>query len=135
MDSFEIESNFYIVKDKKEKSSIIDLKNKSLLYSENLENVKKATCLLEIVVEGQTGLTLRTMEALFFNKKLITNNSSIMQYDFYHPNNILIIRDEADIDLDFFLKPFINRDEYLEKYKIGTWLENLVRKNNLEEQK
>ena len=49
------------------------------------------------------------MEAIFFNKKLITTNKDVKNSMFYDPNNILIV----DLDnvhsnelLDFYMKEF-----------------------------
>lgn len=36
--------------------------------------------ILELNISGQSGLTLRTMEALFYHKKLITNNENVKNF-------------------------------------------------------
>lgn len=41
---------------------------------------------------------MRTMEAIFSGKKLISNNARLKEYTFYHPNNIFIV-DKDNIDL------------------------------------
>jgi hypothetical protein len=62
-----------------------------LSYSEVLSQVSRAKVILDIQQKGQTGLSLRPFEAIGLQKKLITTNASIRDYDFYHPNNIMII--------------------------------------------
>lgn len=75
-------------------------------YLENLNKVIHNDIILEIGQLGQTGVTLRAIEAILFNKKLITTNKSIKEYDFYSPEQIFIL----DIDsqnyqhLENFLK-------------------------------
>jgi len=41
-------------------------------YFDNIEKVKQSDIILEIVQIGQSGVTLRSIEAILFNKKLIT---------------------------------------------------------------
>lgn len=73
-------------------------------YYDYIDEVKKAKVLCEIGQKGQTGLTIRALEALYFNKKLITTNSSIINEDFYNPKNILIITEQtSEEDLRNFL--------------------------------
>ncbi len=54
--------------------------------------------------ENQTGLTLRTMEAIFFKKKLVTTNKAIKHYLFYHPDNIFILGEDSIENLSNFLE-------------------------------
>ena len=51
--------------------------NKKLSYQENIEKAKRCSVMLEINKPEQQGLTLRALEALILNKKLITTNASI----------------------------------------------------------
>lgn len=46
-------------------------------YQENLDNIRKSKCIVDVVQKGQIGLTLRPLESLFFKKKLLTNNKCI----------------------------------------------------------
>ncbi len=63
-----------------------------------LEEVKrlllKSEILLDIQKSNQKGLSFRVFEALGYEKKLITTNKYVAEYDFYSPNNILIIDPE-----------------------------------------
>lgn len=67
--------------------------SESIPYSEVLQISSCAGCLLDILQPGQVGMTMRVLEALFLNKKLITDNVSIKDEPFYRPNNIYIIND------------------------------------------
>ncbi len=78
-------------------------------FFENLENMKKSKVVAEINYGNQTGLTLRSLEAVASQTKLITTNKDIKNYDFYNENNIYIISDLKDIEnipVQFFRAPY-----------------------------
>ena len=94
-------------------------------YVEVVNHIRSAKCLLEIVQDGQSGATLRTMEALFFQKKLITNNPYIQEYPFYSPDNILILQENTtshDI-AGFMAREYLPVDpEIVQSYHIKQWI-------------
>lgn len=98
--------------------------DKDISYSENIMNVIKSKALLDICIEGQEGLTIRPMEALYLKKKLITNNVSIKDTMFYNKNNIFILGEENWSDFDeFFKSPWIEQTkEVLDYYTGKEWL-------------
>lgn len=82
--------------------------------------------LLDLSQRGQTALTLRAMEAIFFQRKLITNNAEVCKFDFYNPNNILVI-DPDNIDklkivefIEGSFQPY--SDEYLSEFDYENWV-------------
>lgn len=76
--------------------------NKSIHYVESLKIVQKSNCIIDLVLDPeQSGLSLRAYEAIAFNKKLITNNKSILDFPFYNPNYMFYFKDIKDIDEDF----------------------------------
>ena len=96
-------------------------------YNEYVKCIKNTEVLCEIVQQNQTGLTVRAVEALFLNKKLITNNIEIKKYDFYNPNNVLILNPSTStFEIEQFLRsPIVNIDcSVKSKYDVNT----LVRK-------
>ena len=131
-----LNNEIYIIREKEKiysKKYEKYLRENTLSYEEVITKIKKSKCLLEINLEGQEGITLRTLEALFFNKKLITNNIKIKEYDFYNENNIYVINDknisnETLIEIKTFLKlkkQKIN-DEILKKYTFEFWLKKVL---------
>ena len=89
-------------------------------YKEVIDIVKQSNCILEVVQEGQNGITLRTMEAVCYGKKLLTNNKNIVKYPFYDSKYISVFEDIDDIcKLIVFLsalfhdigKPFSYQDD------------------------
>ena len=120
---------FTVVGDKKKKYIEVEhvhVIKKNLEYEEIVYDIWKSKCIVDIVQDGQSGLTWRPFEALYYGKKLITNNKNILKYDFYNPSNIYIL-DSDKIDEDD-LDAFLNRafepwsKDIVEKYNIETWI-------------
>ncbi|MGQ4693104.1 hypothetical protein [Enterobacter asburiae] len=105
--------------------------NKRLSYIENIEKVKHASVLLEINKPEQRGLTLRALEALIFNKKLITTNTSIRGMDLYDPARIFIYNvDDIEGLKDFLQSPLPHVDEkLLSKYSADNLIMTLQKVN------
>lgn len=76
--------------------------NKFMDYSECVNAIQRSTCLIDIIQGGSTGLTIKTCEAICYNKKLITTNKHIKDYPFYDSRYIRVIESLEDIDEDFF---------------------------------
>lgn len=75
--------------------------NKMLPYDEVTKKIKENDCLLDIVNEEQTGISLRCCEAICFNKKLLTNNTYVKKSIFYNPEYMQVFSDVNDIDIDW----------------------------------
>lgn len=86
--------------------------------------VDESRIILDIQHPKQTGLTMRTIEMIGMNKKLITTNPFISEYDFYNANNIMVVdRNDVRIDLDFLKKDFCPiPDDIYEKYSLRSWV-------------
>lgn len=103
---------------------------KRVPYEKIAENIKQSRAILDIVQSGQSGITLRPMEAMFYNKKLITNNIYIKEYDFYNPRNIFILQERNISELKEFLDlPIIEiAQEVKNKYRFsGGWMKDFLR--------
>lgn len=86
--------------------------------------VDESKIILDIQHPKQTGLTMRTIEMIGMNKKLITTNQSIKKYDFYHPNNVTVIeRKNVKIPDDFLNTSYSPLPkEIYEKYSLKNWI-------------
>ena len=95
-------------------------------YSEVVQRISKCVAILEINQAGQSGLTLRALEALFLNKKLITNNPLIQKEKFYSPKNIFIIGKDALNNIGYFIESEYDNSvsKYKQDYDINAWLNN-----------
>ena len=80
--------------------------NEWLNYATIMQENLHTNCILEVVGDRYTGMTLRTVEALCFKKKLLTNNSTITHMPFYDPRFIQVFdKNHLDaIDADFITR-------------------------------
>ncbi len=84
---------------------------KSLNKSAVLDLFSKSKVIVDINNINQSGLTIRTIEALGAGKKLLTTNKSVLKNDFYHTQNIALIdRKNPKINLDFLNQSYIYTD-------------------------
>lgn len=120
----------FLVFDKKNKG-----KDKNVEYiidhiplSQVNDYINRSQVLLDINRKGQIGLTFRVFESLGLGKKLITTNPDIKNYDFYNPNNILIIDENKPIiPIEFFDNEYDEiPKEILHKYTLEGWVEKVL---------
>lgn len=97
-------------------------------YLNNIEKVKQSDIILEIGQMGQTGVTLRAIEAMLLNKKLITTNKSVKEYDFYSPEQIFILDENNYHQIKKFLESQFNPIslDKLYKYSSNAMLETIT---------
>lgn len=110
----------------------IKLTNHHIDLESVISKMKDSEILIDLVRPKQTGLSFRIFEAMALHKKIITNNKSITQYDFYNPNNILVI-DNQNIDLpDAFLNAKYQEipEEIYHKYTLQNWVQTVFYNNN-----
>lgn len=83
--------------------------------------------ILDIEHPGQRGLTMRTLEALGSQTKLITTNATASAYDFYDRHNIAIIdRNRPRIPRNFLTTPFRPvPDAIHDRYRLATWVRDV----------
>ena len=70
-------------------------------YVENLQHVNESEYLLEILQEGAVGYTMRCCEAIMYDKRLITDNISVMDEPFYDKSRIICFDDANDLDVRY----------------------------------
>lgn len=98
---------------------------KPLKYSDVIDLSVKSRAIIELVHKYQMGLTWRSLESMYFRKKMITNNTKIRNYDFYNKNNIFIYGlDNIEELTDFLESPYIELpNSILKKYSFDNWFE------------
>lgn len=89
-----------VPEDKQERQTHIAY-NQPISYEEEMQYTYNTNTVLDVVKEGQSGITLRICEALLFNKKILTNNESVKYMPFYNPIYIWIYKDASEIDVSF----------------------------------
>jgi hypothetical protein len=114
--SLGIKSNFILIEDGSKSRTT---------FLQNLKNINQTSAILDVVQDGQCGLTVRVMESIFWKKKLVTNNKNIIHEKFYDPTWIFIL----GLDKLENLKHFINsrhdisrQIEFEEFYDFGSWI-------------
>ena len=100
--------------------------------SEELGKIaSRSKAILDVNDIKQTGLTMRTLEAVGLKKKIVTTNTDIVNYDFYNPNNIMVIdRNEKVIPDTFFSKKYEEIDmEIIKRYTAKGWVDDVFKIN------
>lgn len=122
---------FVIVGTEENKDLPFEFSKSYIGYYDYLKMLSKSKSILDIAQSGQTGYSMRVMEAIFFNKKLITTNKAVRDAFFYDPSKILII-DLENINSQelatFFNKEYLPyTQETREYYSFEKWLERFSR--------
>lgn len=96
---------------------LLPTKDAYKIYSES-------RCVIDIESPTQCGLTMRTIEMIGLEKKLITTNKDIVNYEFYNPNNIMVVdRKDFQIEPEFVNRPYKKLpDEMYQKYSLYGWI-------------
>ena len=110
---------------RKMQKGMISFKAKSTAEIEDI--VESSKIVLDANDVNQQGLTIRTLETLMSGKKMITTNKDIVNYDFYNPNNILVVdRDDIHITEEFMTSEYIEIDQsILAKYSAEGWINDV----------
>lgn len=122
-----LKTDFRIVRDAN--SDAFGEYSSRLNYEEIVNLTKKSRAILEVLQEGQTGMSLRTMEAIFFGKKLITDNVAIQRENFFDDKTVLVLDGkETEPDFPYNLYHFVRENdakfasEYIDYYDFRNWL-------------
>ncbi|MBP5517667.1 MAG: hypothetical protein J6X91_03290 [Bacteroidales bacterium] len=94
---------FYVtrVKGDDRKDDGIIYADHGMSFMEYLSYVYSAKCLFELVQYGSTGRTFRMMEAIMYNKLLITNCPEISESGYYDPRYVQLFEDVSEIEARF----------------------------------
>lgn len=113
-------------------SQIVDQKNINILKfrrtnipQQFLPKLYKNTkVILDLQRNNQMGLSFRIFEAMALEKKFITDNQNIKNYDFYNPNNILVLTENfSNIEKSFFETEYQKLpEEIYYKYTLDNWV-------------
>ena len=112
--------------------SLNEVSFSSMSKSDVRDVLLSSSAVLDIQHPHQIGLTMRTIEMLGLNKKLITTNSDIVNYDFFNDKNVLVVdRDKPVIRSGFLTSPFESIDkEIYKKYSLRNWLVTIFTDEN-----
>lgn len=97
-------------------------------------HINQSNVIVDTIAENQDGLTARFMWALGAEKKIITTNTKIKEYNFYTPEQIFIV-DDTTLDINdsevknFLENPYVMGEEirkYLSQFEIDNWLDTII---------
>lgn len=97
------EIDFSIVKDKTSQGESPYYVDQEFEYSYSFLKTVMSDVVVDIVQQGQTGFTLRILEAIFLNKKVITNNAELAHSEFYSPERVFILGSREWQEISAFL--------------------------------
>ncbi len=99
-----------------------------LTYLEVLENIKEAEIVLDFVDSVHNGLSFRLFEALYFSKKIVTNNRLVKANDFYSEQNILVWEKTVSAEeISQFLSSGYTKidDDIIKRHSFSHWIKNM----------
>ena len=106
-----------------------DFKYKKISREKTYSIFSQSAIVIDVQMKNQVGLTMRTFETLNLNRKLITTNSSIKNYDFYDDNNIFVVNDNVkEIPKSFFENEF-KRNYIINEYSIVKFVDKLLKED------
>lgn len=106
---------------------------KKISHKKLPEYYKNSRVLLDLTRENQYGLSFRVFEAMAMDKKIITDNEMIKDYDFYNPNNILVLDENcSNLEKSFFDTAYEKvPEEIYYKYTLENWTNRVFDLYNL----
>ena len=109
-------------------AKIREFKFKTMTVQENLDVLRKTNTVFDIQHYMQSGLTIRTIEAIGSKRKLITANENIKKYDFYNSNNIYVLNEQNWGGIEDFIRHKYEPipEEIHKKYSISSWLKTMI---------
>ena len=121
---------FYVtmVREADRKDDGIIYADSGISFREYLSYVCSAKCLFELVQAGSSGRTFRMMEAVMYNKLLITNCPEIAETKYYSPQYVQLFKDVSEIDASFVVNAPNNVDYHyngdFSPYKVLEFIES-----------
>lgn len=89
---------------------------KKMPYIDNLNHIKSTKTILEIIQGNANGYTLRMCESIMYDKKILTNNQSIVDSKLYNKDYVSLFNDMSDIDFKFLKSKPVLIDNSIKDY-------------------
>lgn len=115
-------------------SRLIPFFDRNVSYINYLEKIYSGTAILDIVQSGQSGITMRMIEGLSYNRKIITNNKSVLNHELYNKDNIYYFENVSNLNdellTEFIKSKFIPYEcGEIQKYSPQFILDKIIREN------
>ncbi len=106
--------------------SCINYSTSYVPYQEYLHRIYRGKAIVDIAQQGQLGYSMRVMESIFYDKKLITTNPHVADAAFFEYGNVLILDDctsPSEIE-EFMSRPTVAYgDEVRQYYSVEAWVD------------
>lgn len=129
LETLHVDKNIKVVSDRTRIMELVTSKGLTptsdvISYEENLQEVFKASILVDIQNPVHKGLSFRIFEGIGYDKKVITTNADIIHYDFYMPENFLVWEGQSVQELTKFIETsYRPLDEVIkQKYSFSNWI-------------
>lgn len=101
---------------------------KSMTLEETAKIYDRSKIVVDFTTSSQTGLSMRTIECLGHNCKMITNNSNVKLEKFYCKDNVFLYSDDdLEIPTSFLTSPYKELDDNILKYySLHGWLDTIL---------
>lgn len=98
---------------------------KKMSYANLLNEMRDTRAILHLKEGASTGITMRVVESVINEIKLITNDASIADTPIYNSENVFILgKDDLGGINDFLDRPFVSIDpKIIESFYFETWVE------------
>ncbi len=104
----------------------MEFSNTRVSYRKTIEEELSANVLMEVLIPGVgSGPTLRTKEAVMYNKKLLTNNPRAKENEFFSSGNIHYFEKVSDIDVDWVKDSSKVEYGYRNEYSTDVFLDKI----------
>lgn len=107
----------------------INCLNNVIPFNNYLNNIQDSKYIVDFLIDKHEGLSFRIFEGLKYKKKVITTNVTVITYDFYHPNNFLVINEQnlsVDFLKEFFALPYVEiSPDIRHKYSFTGWFKTI----------
>lgn len=127
LNALKVTFRFIIVTKKVKEIPFVEVRKERINQEDLGEFYNQTNVILDLVRDHQTGLSFRIFEAMAYQKKIITSNVAVKNYDFYNPNNILVLdENNLQIDTTFFTTPYQPiPDAIYQKYTLSHWVDTI----------
>lgn len=98
---------------------------KKMTYAQYLDLSLSSKIILDLAHPLQSGLTMRTIEAIGMKKKILTDNKDIIHYAMWNDRNYQVFDAKRPvIDFSFFSSEYVNDD--LSYFSLDSFLDELI---------
>ena len=90
---------------------------KGISYEENIRNVIKSRCILEIIQKGSVDITTRALEAIAYQRKFLTNCQNVPK-EYFNKGQLQVFNEPEEIDCRA-LKEIYDPEDYPPLYDMN----------------